>query len=89
MAGRDDYLSLRYDWERRLRNALLALSQCDRQWMIWVEREINRRWGLKRITCLVEARARSLVLKQYSRLYTSELIFSNIPFSDEGNLLSG
>jgi hypothetical protein len=88
-----EYIDLRYDYARRLRNALLCLAQSDPDWMIWVEREIKPRWSLQRITRLVEARARTLVLKQYSffhRQNISDLIFRDgWFFTDRGSLSPG
>ena len=89
-------LSLREDWPRRLRNALLALSWLDPGWMSWVEREIDPH-ALTLGTCaatarLVEARARALLLRRfhffgYEKI--GELIFLDWPFGDDGRLTPG
>lgn len=87
-----DYFELRYDYPRRLRNALIALAAQDRAWMVWVEREIDPRWSLDRITEMVEARARALLLKQYhffGRRQIGDLIFRDWPFTDSGALSPG
>lgn len=86
--GRDEF-DLRNNWPRRLRNALLALANSDQKWMIWVEREVNLRWDIQRITRLVEARARALYLKHYPDLNRTCLIFRDTPFSDTGALKPG
>lgn len=85
---------LRDDWTRRLRNALVALSGLDRQWMIWVERELPSPslGGLIFTTRLVEARARALLLKRYGYFGFQDighLVFEDWPFGDDGNLPPG
>ena len=79
------------NWERRLRNSLLALSLSDPQWMIFVEREIDVvSMSLPEIVRLIEARARDRVLKAYRFLLsknTGSYIFrDNWLFTEQGNL---
>lgn len=87
MAGlQSDYIDLKYNHRRRLRNALLALAQLDPGWMVWVEREVNPRWSLERVMRLVEARARILTLRHYGPLAKPGNYFSDMHFSDSGAL---
>jgi len=87
-------LALRYDWERRLRNALLCLVLSDPRWMHWVDREIDTEaMTLQEMTRLVEARARLIVLKPHSffgRNIIGDMIFrDDWAFTDRGNLGPG
>lgn len=83
----------RYDWQSRLRNALIALANSDPQWMIWVEKNVNRRWSLPRITRLIEAYTRARFLKPhgyFGRQQISALIFrDDWCFTDRGTLSPG
>lgn len=88
-------LALRYDYERRLRNALLCLTQSDPRWITWLEKEFkpNQRIGAKELL-LIEARARCLVLRGHyvysSREHVGWLLFRHDwPFSDSGHLSPG
>ena len=87
------YLETRYNWERRLQNALLALANSDPQWMIWVEKNVNLRWSLPRITRLIEAYTRARFLKPhgyFGRQQISSLIFrDDWCFTDRGTLSPG
>lgn len=92
----NELLDLRYDEKRRLRNALLALAGLDAGWQAWVEREMPRRLPdergrLRRITRLVEARARVLLFKHYPfvRMQTTNAIARDWPFNDDGSLTPG
>lgn len=90
----NDVLDLRADWNRRLINALLALSQSDPRWMVWIEHEVQpESMGLEEITRLVEARARVRVLKAYNYFghqCIGDLIFRDTwTFTDRGNLGPG
>lgn len=86
---RDEYIDLKYNHARRLRNALLALASADPRWMAWVEREVDPRWSLERQMRLVEARARTLFAQGYVDLRRSSIYFNDTPFSDRGSLLPG
>jgi len=85
------YLDLKYDYRRRLRNALYALTQMDPRWMLWVERELNPRWGVERTMRAVEARAKVLVMQRFKHMgfNRSFYYFNDTPFSDAGALLPG
>lgn len=90
----DEVLQLQYDWQRRLRNALLCMTLSDPSWMMWVEREIDMKsMSLQKVTRLVEARTRSLVLKGYGylgRQHIGNLIFrDDWTFTDRGHLGPG
>jgi hypothetical protein len=89
----DEYLEFRYNWEKRLQNALLALANSDPQWMIWVEKNVNLRWSLPRITRLIEAYTRARFLKPhgyFGRQQISSLIFrDDWCFTDRGTLSPG
>jgi len=90
----DDVFDLRHNWERRLKNALSCLTQCDPQWMVWVEREIDmEEMSFQEITRLIEARARLIVLKPYGyfgRKVIGDFIFrEDWAFTDRGNLGPG
>ena len=88
-----DALFLRHDWRRRLRNALIALAGSDPAWMVWLESEIDPDvMDVIGITRMVEARARTLVLRRHSflgRLTIGDLIFRDWPFGDDGALTPG
>ena len=90
----EDAQDLRYNWPRRLRNALLCLATSDKNWMIWVERELDpERMSIAEMTRLIEARARLIVLKPYSyfgRKCIGDFIFrDDWAFTDRGNLGPG
>ena len=90
----DEVLQLQHDWQRRLRNALLSMTSSDPNWMIWVERKIDMEsMSLQEVTRMVEARARSLVLKGYrylDRQHIGNLIFrDDWTFTDRGHLGPG
>ena len=87
-------LELRYDYERRLRNALLCLAQCDPHWMQWLEKNFtpHQQIGRKELL-MIEARARHIVLRAhgyFGRMYIGEMIFRHDwPFTDSGALSPG
>ena len=87
-------LELRFDYSRRFRNAIYAISQMDPRWIIWVEQNLPND-GIIRMQelLLVEARARTLVLREhgfFGRRYIGDLIFSeHWAFTDAGNLSPG
>lgn len=90
----EDALDLRYNWPRRLRNALLCLATSDKHWMMWVERELDpESMTIQEMTRLIEARARLIVLKPYSyfgRKIIGDFIFrDDWAFTDRGNLGPG
>ncbi len=90
----EDALDLRYNWPRRLRNALLCLAMSDKHWLIWVEREVDPTlMSIHEMTRLVEARARLIVLKPYAyfgRKCIGDFIFrDDWAFTDRGNLGPG
>ncbi len=86
-------ISIRHDWQRRLQHALIALAGSDPQWMVWVEREVNPRWKIERITRLVEARTRARFLKPHNyfgRQHIGGLIFrDDWCFTERGTLSPG
>lgn len=85
-------IDLRYNWNRRLRNAALALALSDPGWMAWIERNVPKQIEPQKAIRIIEPRARALVLKQYSffgRQYIGGLIFRDWPFTDDGNLTPG
>ncbi len=85
-------ISLREDWQRRLRNALIALSSMDPAWMIWVDQHIASPCHVPAAARAVEVRARELLLQRYNSMSPSlrrDLVNGDLPFSDEGNLISG
>lgn len=88
-----EYADIRQHWERRLQYALLALANSDPQWMIWVEKNVNLRWSLPRITRLIEAYTRARFLKPhgyFGRQQISSLIFSDDwCFTERGTLSPG
>lgn len=91
----EEYDNLRYDWNRRLRNALLCMVRNDPRWIVWVEREIDpEQMSLQEMTRLIEARARVVVLGSYSFILGSrnlgDLIFKDSwVFTDRGALGPG
>jgi hypothetical protein len=87
-----DVLALRYDWHRRLRNALLALAMMDPGWMAWAEADIDeQRMSVQAITRLVEGRAGACVLKHHQwlgRARAGALLFDNgFMFNDRGDMM--
>jgi hypothetical protein len=87
-------LEHQYDWERRLQNALLALSLSDPRWMMFVEREINTEMmSLQEIVRLIEARARDRVLKGFrfalSKNMGQYIFRDNWLFTERGTLSPG
>lgn len=86
-------LELRYNYERRLRNAVLSLALSDPDWMVWVERNIPPHKIGREHLQLVEARARAMVLKAhgfFGRREIGWMIFRpDWAFSDSGNLSPG
>lgn len=86
-------LQLQENWPRRLRNALLSLSNTDPSWMIWVEREIDPDWSIPKITRLVEARARAFYLRPHAYFGRESigwfLFCDTLVFTDLGNLKAG
>ena len=90
----EDAQDLRYNWPRRLRNALLCLATSDKNWLMWVERELDPEcMSIAEMTRLIEARARLIVLKPYSyfgRKIIGDFIFRDSwTFTDRGNLGPG
>lgn len=90
----EDVVQLQFDWQRRLRNALLCMASADPQWITWVEREIDvESMTVQEIARLVEARARILVLKAhryFGRQCIGNYIFrDDWVFTDRGNLGPG
>lgn len=83
-----DFATLRDDHRSRLENAIQALSQSDPHFIIWLENIDHSRPAVE-IMRTVEARARALVLKNYSNLNRTEIIFSDYPFSERGTLVMG
>jgi len=90
-----DALELRYDYERRLRNALLCLAKSDPQWMMWLYENFKPRQCIGMTELLmIEARARCLVLSGYGiykdRQHIGWLLFRHDwPFTDNGSLSAG
>lgn len=87
-------LELRYDHERRLRNALLCLAQDDPCWMIWLEKNFKPHQAIgKKELLLIEARAHIRVLRHYSylgRQKIGEMVFRHDWFfTDNGSLSPG
>jgi hypothetical protein len=89
-------LYMRADHQRRLRNALVCLAQCDPHWLEFIERNIpNLVQGRqqRRILQLVESRARCVTLHQwnyFSRKEISAMIFrDDWFFTDNGDLSPG
>lgn len=78
---------LYYDWPRRLRNALRALSSMDPGWICWVERNIPKEQkNIRLITRKIERQARMLVCRQYTLTQGQWLgvVYSDTPFSERG-----
>jgi hypothetical protein len=88
-----DVIDLRYNWQRRFRNALLGLALSDPQWIMFVEKEIHpETMKLSEMTRLIEARARFKILKNYEyiRRFSAEAHFRDTwVFTDNGSLGSG
>jgi hypothetical protein len=85
-------ISLRENWNRRLRNALIALAAMDPQWMIWIEEHVASPCHVPAAAKVVELRARELMAQGYRYLGDSmvcNIIEGDRPFSDNGNLVSG
>jgi hypothetical protein len=85
---------LKYDHERRLRNALLCLAQNDPRWMVWVQNNFKPRQVIgKKELLTIEARARFIVLKAYGyfgRQNIGELCLRHDwCFTDSGALSAG
>ena len=92
----DDTLALRFDYPRRLRNALLCLAHSDPRWIPWVEENLPNDLTLclhPWLLHMLESRARTVVLKAYrfhGRQHIGWLIFRHDwPFSDSGALTPG
>jgi hypothetical protein len=89
-----EYVALKFDYKRRLRNALLCLAQGDPRWMVWIEKNFkpHKRIG-KRELLMIEARARNIVLRNYryfDRKNVGGMIFDHDwAFSDDGSLSPG
>jgi hypothetical protein len=83
-----DHQAILFDTNTRLSNALFALSQSDPNWLIWLE-SVDASRPACEIMRTVEARARAIVLKSYPALNRTSLIFSDYPFSYNGNLIMG
>lgn len=93
---RDEALELRQDKDRRIRNAVLCMALHDPRWMIWVERNLPRRFDEclnPQAMMLIEARARAVALKPYSYFHNrfiGWLIFRHDwAFTDRGTLSPG
>ena len=86
----DPYI-LRADLHRRLRNAIRFLSENDKNWMIWLEKEVDTNAPFREMLQLIESRARAICLKQYHYYGRSpgNLIFLDWPFLDNGSLSPG
>lgn len=85
-------MELQQNWQRRLRNALIALAAMDPSWMIWVEQNIASPCHVPSAARAVERRARELLAQGYRHLGETtvcNIIDGDLPFSDNGNLLSG
>lgn len=85
------HLDLRHDWPRRLRNALIALTDLDPGWMIWIENNIPPHLPMPDDVRRIEKRARRLLLwKGYKYLGEStirDIIAQDRPFGDQGQLV--
>ena len=83
---------LRYDWPRRLRNALRCLVDVDPRWITWVESVTDpKSMTVKEMATVIEVRARRFVLEGYRHsLFGSldELSKRDWPFGDDGNLIA-
>ena len=75
------YVETRYNWHARLRNALIALANSDPQWMLWVEKEINPRWSIERITRLIESYTRARFLRPHNYFHRQQI--SGLIFRDD------
>lgn len=87
MAPTDD--GLQFDYERRLRNALLALDGLGPEWLSWAEDNLPPGLSTREKAELVERGARCLVARKYSILgrdFKRSVIFSGYQFNDHGNL---
>lgn len=87
-------LDLRYDYARRFRNAVLALTQADPHWMIWMDQNLPENGVITmRELLLVEARARAFVLRRHGWLGRSQVGFllfrHDWAFTDRGDLSPG
>ena len=72
----------REDWQRRLKNALLALALSDPRWMMFVEREIDtQKMSLPEITRIIEARARHNFIRPHG--YFGRKCIGNFIFRDD------
>ena len=82
--------SLRYDDQRRLRNALLALADLDPGWMAWIERNIPKELQLRYTRVQIERHARLLVVRRYAGMFgnhiANALTYSDLYFNDDGSL---
>lgn len=89
----DNSPELRFNLQWRLRNAVLALALNDKNWMIWLEKEVDpKEMEFRTMLQLIESRARALTLKHYhyySAYHIGEFIFTDWPFTDSGNLSPG
>jgi hypothetical protein len=88
-----DVIDLRYNWQRRFRNALLGLALSDPQWIVFIEKEIHPdTMGLPEMTRLIETRARFKILKGYEyicRLSAEAHFRDTWVFTDSGSLGPG
>lgn len=81
--------NIRFDDERRLRNALLALKDLDPGWKKWLAKNVKSNLPLQERRVLVERQARSLSMRNFSFLgpgVTQIVIDSDYYFTDDGNL---
>lgn len=81
---------LPHEMQRRLQNAVLVLSGLDKNWMVWVEKNIPPHELERHHLQLIEIRARALVTRGYRYIFSDSqqirIIFSEMPFNDRGSL---
>ncbi len=82
--------TLPYDFERRLKNAMLVLATLDAQWIIWIEKNIPAHTVDRHHLQLIEIRARALAIRGYRTIFSEGqqigIVFSEMPFNDRGAL---
>ena len=82
--------SLRFDDQRRLRNALRALADLDPGFLWWIEREIPKRLATRYVRLQVERHARLLLVRNYAGMFGSHianaLTYGDLYFTDDGSL---
>lgn len=80
---------IKFDDERRLRNALKALAQMDPAWESWLADRVPANAPISERRKLVEHQARTLTARRYSFLGNSlvqQIIDSDLYFTDTGSL---